>query len=583
MILRDYQEAIVKKAVEALSNGRGVVINAPTGTGKTIMALETLRRLDKIGWVYVRTISQYSSWERDAKKLGLSFTGLMRKGEFCKVLKKPYVLYCTMCDQEVDEKEDVDHIRKHKKFIERKYISPTCYDNNAIPKWAGFCHYRPEYIARKFDEGEDAIEFVSEVTKKMKSLLDEGGIKYTANWFRDNEFKFKNKSFDVCVYKLIEGSAWIRIYSYIYFFLGLRRPKEDSSDDIVVFDEAHNLDDFNINSVTLTLKEVLGFFSKIHIEEISQEKLKQEVEEAFKEFVKDPDQGFGYLNFIVDEELAEKFSTVIKAWKERDKWYIERDETYIKVMPADPAIWLSKLNDYRFILLSGTMPSSDYLKTVWGISNFVYINAMSLYSSTSLRNHFAGAQIYVDDSIYYIKENRPSYREKIAELIRKYSVKDGLNLVVLPSYNELEAFKPLFFGNAFFEDIRPDVLDRVKRLPNGYIVLAVAGGKLSEGIEVLDADGKSRIKTIFIIGLPLPEYKDPFLDKMISTVAKRVGRDPKSFKWVVLYEKAIVKVKQALGRAIRGPQDSAVIYLIDKRFTYKNVIQKMGLEVAKNA
>ncbi|WP_016730815.1 helicase C-terminal domain-containing protein [Saccharolobus islandicus] len=53
-----------------------------------------------------------------------------------------------------------------------------------------------------------------------------------------------------------------------------------------------------------------------------------------------------------------------------------------------------------------------------------------------------------------------------------------------------------------------------------------------------------------------------------------------AFKWTVLYEKAIIKVKQAIGRAIRGPQDSATIYLIDKRFTYKNVMEKMGLEVA---
>ncbi len=84
MQLRDYQEEIIKKAVNALGSGRSVIINAPTGTGKTIMALETLRRLDKAGWVYVRTISQYSSWERDAKKLGLTFSGLMRKGEFCR-------------------------------------------------------------------------------------------------------------------------------------------------------------------------------------------------------------------------------------------------------------------------------------------------------------------------------------------------------------------------------------------------------------------------------------------------------------------------------------------------------------------
>ncbi len=64
---------------------------------------------------------------------------------------------------------------------------------------------------------------------------------------------------------------------------------------------------------------------------------------------------------------------------------------------------------------------------------------------------------------------------------------------------------------------------------------------------------------------------------MIEVVAKRVGRDSKSFKWVVLYEKAVIKVKQAIGRAIRGPNDSADIYLVDKRFGYRNVMRLMNL------
>ncbi len=55
--LRDYQERIIEKAVKALDNGHSVIINAPTGTGKTLMTLEVLRRLEKTGWVYVRTIS----------------------------------------------------------------------------------------------------------------------------------------------------------------------------------------------------------------------------------------------------------------------------------------------------------------------------------------------------------------------------------------------------------------------------------------------------------------------------------------------------------------------------------------------
>jgi len=575
--LRDYQEEIVKRAVQALQSGRSVVINAPTGTGKTLMALETLRRLDKNGYVYVRTISQYSSWERDARKLGLSYAGLMRKGEFCKVLKKPYVLYCAYCGKEVGE----DHVKVHKKFIERKYINPVCYDSHSpyLDKWSRYCPYRIERIA--YELGEDASGFVEKVVSRMFDLLNTEGLKATANWFRDNKIRYQGEDYDVCVYKLVEGNATVNIYSYIYFFLDIKKPKTDDDNAVVIFDEAHNLDDFNANNVTLSLGEIEAFFNRII--DKNTEKLKEQARDSFVSFVQDPDRGFDLLGLISqgNQELAKKFNIVMKAWKERDKWFIERDTTswsYIKVIPADPSTWLSKLNNYKFILLSGTLPSADYLRTVWGLKNFEYINALSLFSSTSLKNHFSGARIFVDDSVYYIKDERQSQREKVARIIKNYLTKDGLNLVVLPSYDELEVYKKLF-PKAFFEDSRPDVLDRVKKLPNGSLVFAVAGGKLSEGIEVLDNEGRSRIKNVFIVGLPLPEYKDPYLEKMIEVVSRRVDKDPEAFKWVVLYEKAIIKVKQAIGRAIRGSHDSAIIYLIDKRYTYRNVMEKMGLEV----
>jgi len=575
MEIRDYQDHIINRAVEALSNGRSVVINAPTGTGKTLMALETLRRLRKTGWVYVRTISQYSSWERDAKKLDLSFTGLMRKGEFCKVIKNSYVEYCTYCDQEVN---DLEHSRNHKKFIEKRYINPVCFDPDAEDKWSALCPYRVEFVAHKFKQGSDYTEeLIDVVMNRMYNLLYTKGIQATANWFRDNKIGFGGSNFDICIYNLMEGNQRVRIYSYIYFFLGIRRPNtEDGA--IIIFDEAHNLDDFNINSVTITLKEVMNFFGKLRgIKE-------QHVIDSFTDFVKDPDRGFEFMNYLVqgNKELAAKFYAVMDAWKEREKWYIERDREkwdYIKAMPADPAMWLSKLNNYRFILLSGTLPSPDYLRTMWGLNNFEYIDALSLWNTTSIKDHFRGARILVDDSVYYISQERPNYRKKVAELIRRHSTKNGLNLVILPSYKDMEAYRSLF-PEAFFEDARPNVLDEVKKLSDGSVILGVAGGKLSEGIEVINEEGESRIKSVFIVGLPIPEYKDPYLDRVIEVVSARAGKDPNNFKWAVLYEKAIIKVKQAIGRAIRGPNDSAIIYLIDKRFTHKNVMEKMGLEVA---
>ena len=570
--LRDYQEKIVEKTVEALSSGHSVVVNAPTGTGKTVMGLETVRRLGKKAFVYVRTISQYSSWERDAVKLGMSFSGLMRKGEFCRIMKKPYTLWCTACASEVSE-DDVEHIKKHKKFIERRYRSPSCYiPGNPYP--FNLCEYRLGHITATAEDQEEAGRLAVEVARKIDEMLPRLGIKGTANWFRDNKVKINGKEYEVCVRDLVDSlNVDVKIYSYIYFFLGLRRP-EPSDDVILIFDEAHNLDDFNVNSVTLTVKEVERYFDSFG------DTIRDQAVREFREFVKDPDRGFSLSGYLEDEVYA-KYRTVVQAWEERDRYYIERDTQngeYVKVMPADPALWLSRLNEYRYILLSGTMPSKDYLRTVWGLSDFEYVNAMSLVSTTSLRDHFKGMGLYVVDDVEYTKAKRKDYRDRVSEFIREHVSKSGLNLVVLPSYEDLESYKSTFFG-AFFEDSRPDVLDRVKKLPDGSLVFAVAGGKLSEGIEVLDGNGRSRVKVVFVVGVPLPTYKDPYLDHFIEVVSARAGKDPKSFKWTVLYEKAVIKVKQAIGRAIRGPQDSATIYLIDKRYTYSNVARLMNIEV----
>ncbi len=72
--LRPYQESVICRALDALDNGEGVIINSPTGTGKTLMGLEIGRRYSeehgfKYFDVFVRTRSQYTPWEENARKI----------------------------------------------------------------------------------------------------------------------------------------------------------------------------------------------------------------------------------------------------------------------------------------------------------------------------------------------------------------------------------------------------------------------------------------------------------------------------------------------------------------------------------
>src|SRR5258706_6766914 len=49
--LRDYQQELIDETVEALRDHRSVLLQAPTGAGKTAMAVEIARRhRDKVCW-----------------------------------------------------------------------------------------------------------------------------------------------------------------------------------------------------------------------------------------------------------------------------------------------------------------------------------------------------------------------------------------------------------------------------------------------------------------------------------------------------------------------------------------------------
>ena len=72
--LRPYQESVINRALNALEKGEGVIINSPTGTGKTLIGLEIGKRYNethgfKYFDVFMRTRSQYTPWEDNARKV----------------------------------------------------------------------------------------------------------------------------------------------------------------------------------------------------------------------------------------------------------------------------------------------------------------------------------------------------------------------------------------------------------------------------------------------------------------------------------------------------------------------------------
>ena len=110
---------------------------------------------------------------------------------------------------------------------------------------------------------------------------------------------------------------------------------------------------------------------------------------------------------------------------------------------------------------------------------------------------------------------------------------------------------------------------------------AVAHGSFVEGIEFKLDSGRSAIGTVVIAGIPVPNiFNDYYVDiakhfgYLDNRCAEELHRAPdfgaapeecraKMFEWG--YTLAETVLKQIIGRAIRGPQDSATLYLLDTR------------------
>jgi len=93
------------------------------------------------------------------------------------------------------------------------------------------------------------------------------------------------------------------------------------------------------------------------------------------------------------------------------------------------------------------------------------------------------------------------------------------------------------------------------------LIIAVGRGKLAEGIELTE-EGRSLISDVALVGIPFP-FPDDYNKLRAQAIASRVGRAKEEMLTKI---PALITVRQAIGRAIRGPNDSATIWLLDSRY-----------------
>ncbi len=155
----------------------------------------------------------------------------------------------------------------------------------------------------------------------------------------------------------------------------------------------------------------------------------------------------------------------------------------------------------------------------------------------------------------------------------------------LDIWSQLNRLKPAFCeskgaGNA--EDILKQYTTAVTSpstagTGHGALLLAVIGGKMSEGINFSDRLGRA----VAVVGLPFPNAQSAEWKARLAHIEQRTrssGGSPTEGKAAArsVYENACMRaVNQSIGRAIRHAQDYASIVLLDHRYSTPRIQGKL--------
>jgi DNA excision repair protein ERCC-2 len=219
------------------------------------------------------------------------------------------------------------------------------------------------------------------------------------------------------------------------------------------------------------------------------------------------------------------------------------------------------------VLFSATLTPAGYHRDLLGLP------ADSVWQSVA--SPFAAEQLEVrlrTDISTRLRDREASVAPIVAELAGQYHRRPGNYLAFFSSFAYLERARAGFAeahpaipvwaqSRGMAEPERDAFLARF--MPGGQgIGFAVLGGAFAEGI---DLPGE-RLIGAFIATLGLPPFDD-FNEALKARLQARFGRgDDYAYR-----VPGLIKVVQAAGRVIRGPEDRGTVVLMDDRFARREV------------
>ncbi|MEM6796680.1 MAG: ATP-dependent DNA helicase, partial [Acidobacteriota bacterium] len=245
----------------------------------------------------------------------------------------------------------------------------------------------------------------------------------------------------------------------------------------------------------------------------------------------------------------------------------ENDDYRFRILCKDPSRFLGQVINrcHSVIGLSATLSPEEFYRDLLGFDPH---RTSTLHVGSPFPAEHR--RIVIDSTVATAYKDRPSNIGRIAERLSEFAdAVPGNTLALFPSYRFLAdvagslrlSRKRLLVQNPGDGDRqREDILDTLRTAIFGdVLLLAVAGGVFAEGV---DYPGDV-LKAVAVVGPCLPALS------LEQQLLKRYydERFERGFEYAFVVP-GMTGVVQAAGRLIRSPEDRGVIVLFDKRFLW---------------
>ncbi|MCL4372377.1 ATP-dependent DNA helicase [Candidatus Marsarchaeota archaeon] len=563
---RQYQKEMVEDIYDALERRTDILVNAPTGIGKTdasiSAALTFALKNDLDVFFLTPKISQHKiavealSGIKAKSGMGFNFVDIVGKQNMC--------------------------INDSVNMIESDAFYGAC---ESLVK-SGKCGFFS--AAKNFEP----------------SALDYGHMEKGHNSFFD--FAFKH---GVCAYEIaakLARNSRVVIAGYAHLLnpynkgTFLKKIGHTLDNSIVIWDEAHNLmnaaSSYFSSAITSVgieraMKELGQIGSSIDLDylkfelgRLAEKKLSGSTMESFVSLDEFPEEITANAEKLIDQLDKAALEYIQSKNAKRSaivhvsrflKSFMDADASTARIISKKsgrPALLVSCLyperaitvfqEAYANVFMSATLQPMAMYADLFGLKNSV---------AKSYRSPFPKGNVnaYIDDEF----TTKFSYRsaeqyKRIAQRIQSIKqVTPGNLAVFFPSFSVLDgvarhiSFSRKYTQRSSMKSIATENLIKSFIDDGNGLLLAVMGGSLSEGVDYPN----NAIKGIAIVGIPLA-VPDLELRAQIAYLDKKFSGKGQDYAYII---PALIRTIQASGRAIRSESDRATIVLMDRRYSWR--------------